>query len=380
MTENRLSPSPSSPITVLHVDDDPAFVETTATFIEHEDDRMSVRTATSANEGMEQLSDEIDCVVSDYEMPNKTGIEFLETLRDTHPDLPFILFTGRGSEAVASQAISAGVTDYLQKETSTEQYELLCNRIENLVDRHRKAKRLEQTQRRFEKVFEQSNDGILIIDPYSEEIRNVNPRACELLCYERDELLSMSPEEIHPHQLDRFRKFVDEVYDEGQGWTEELSCYKKDGETIRAHISASTITVEDNRYMLAIIREMGTWSMHSGNRELVRTLLDYSSEGIYIIDPETGQFVDVNQTACHRLGYDRQELVSMAVPDIDGSGIINDWEDHVERVVTADWTSEGMSHLRKDGTTYPVELSVRNIARGDDQHYLVAVARDISDN
>ncbi len=50
------------------------------------------------------------------------GIEFLEAVREGHRDLPFILYTGKGSEEVASDAISAGVTDYLQKGSGTDQY------------------------------------------------------------------------------------------------------------------------------------------------------------------------------------------------------------------------------------------------------------------
>ncbi|MFB6175738.1 MAG: response regulator, partial [Halobaculum sp.] len=73
----------------------------------------------------------------DYEMPGEDGLELLASVRETHPDLPFVLFTGEGSESVASDAISAGVTDYLQKGSGTEQYTILANRISNAVSRRR---------------------------------------------------------------------------------------------------------------------------------------------------------------------------------------------------------------------------------------------------
>jgi len=66
-------------------------------------------------------------------MPDTNGTEFLETVRETYPDLPFVLFTGKGSEAVASDAISAGITDYLEKEVGTDQYAVLANRVTNAV-------------------------------------------------------------------------------------------------------------------------------------------------------------------------------------------------------------------------------------------------------
>jgi CheY-like chemotaxis protein len=62
-----------------------------------------VRTATDAEAGLELLAGaDVDCVVSDYEMPDATGVELLHRVRSGYPDLPFILYTGKGSEEVAS--------------------------------------------------------------------------------------------------------------------------------------------------------------------------------------------------------------------------------------------------------------------------------------
>jgi len=79
-------------------------------------------------------------------MPAQNGLEFLETIREEYPDLPFILYTSRGSEEVASEAISAGVTDYLQKEAGTGHYELLAKRITNAVDQYRAQKELARNE------------------------------------------------------------------------------------------------------------------------------------------------------------------------------------------------------------------------------------------
>jgi PAS/PAC sensor hybrid histidine kinase (EC 2.7.13.3) len=124
-------------IRVLHVDDQLDFAEMATTFLERENDRFETETVASASDGLVRLADSsFDCVISDYEMPEQNGIELLRTVRREWPDLPFILFTGKGSEKVASEAISAGVTDYLQKSSGTEQYELLAHRITNAVEHH----------------------------------------------------------------------------------------------------------------------------------------------------------------------------------------------------------------------------------------------------
>ena len=109
-------------ISVLCVDDEPGLAELTATFLERFDDRISTRTAENAQEGLACLNDiPVDCIVSDHDMPGMDGLEFLEAVRATDPGLPFILFTGRGSEEIASRAISAGVSDYMQKEAGSDQ-------------------------------------------------------------------------------------------------------------------------------------------------------------------------------------------------------------------------------------------------------------------
>jgi GAF domain-containing protein/CheY-like chemotaxis protein len=140
--------SGTDPIRVLHVDDDDAFVDMAATFLEREDDRIEVITATGADEGLERLDDAgIDCIVSDYDMPGRNGIDFLERVRASGDDRPFILFTGKGSEEIASEAISAGVTDYLQKAPGSEQYEILVNRIGNAVEAARTRDRAARQER-----------------------------------------------------------------------------------------------------------------------------------------------------------------------------------------------------------------------------------------
>ena len=77
---------------------------------------MQVIPSTNASEALELLSSEpIDAIVSDYEMPGMNGIEFLQAVREKETNIPFIIFTGRGREEVAIEAINSGADFYLQK-------------------------------------------------------------------------------------------------------------------------------------------------------------------------------------------------------------------------------------------------------------------------
>jgi len=171
MTEQRET------IRGLHVDDDPELAELTATMLEQHDDRFRVETATGGREGLDRATAEpFDFVVSDYEMPVIDGIEFLEAVRQEKPDLPFILFTGKGSESVASDAIAAGATDYLQKRNGVEQYELLANRVANAVEQYREKRRRERLEG-IRTIGSQVNQALVRASSRDQ----IETRVCEIL-------------------------------------------------------------------------------------------------------------------------------------------------------------------------------------------------------
>ncbi|APW96831.1 diguanylate cyclase [Halobiforma lacisalsi AJ5] len=143
-------------ITVLVVDNEPGFAELACEMLEREREAIDAEPATSPDEALERLDapgdPPVDCIVSDYEMPGTTGLELLERVREDDPDLPFILFTGKGSEAVASEAIDAGVSQYLRKETGSEQYAVLANEVVNAVEQYRTENELRANERRYQRT------------------------------------------------------------------------------------------------------------------------------------------------------------------------------------------------------------------------------------
>ncbi len=152
----------SEPIRVIHIDDEPDFARLVATNLERENDRLSVQAATSVEEGLDQLNGQTDCIVSDYQLGDGTGLEVLEAAREEISGVPVILFTDTGSEEVASRAISADVTDYLIKETVAEQYELLATKIVTVVEQRRTAQRADQVEQYLRELSEQANDVLYI--------------------------------------------------------------------------------------------------------------------------------------------------------------------------------------------------------------------------
>ena len=134
-------------IRVIHVDDEPDFAALAADFLEREATQLCVETETSADAALDRLATEhFDCVVSDYQMPGTDGLAFLETLReDRSSEIPFIIFTGKGREEVAIEALNLGADRYLQKGGDPgAQFRVLAQAIDQEVEHHRTQRDLER--------------------------------------------------------------------------------------------------------------------------------------------------------------------------------------------------------------------------------------------
>ena len=259
-------------IRVLHVDDDRSLCGLTKQLLEREDGRMSVETATSVSDGLDILSSgSIDCIVSDYEMPEQDGIEFLQRVREEYPDLPFVLFTGKGSEEIASEAISAGVTDYLQKEGDTSQYAVLANRIGNSVDQFRSKHALEESEKRLSLFIEQSPLGVIEWDD-GFDVARLNDAAERILGYTEDELLGESWETIvPPSDEDAVSGVVDELLRGEGGYHSINENIRKDGTRIVCEWHNRVVTDEDENVVAIFSQIHDITDRREQRRELKKT-------------------------------------------------------------------------------------------------------------
>ena len=109
---------------------------------------------------------------------------------------------------------------------------------------------------------------------------------------------------------------------------------------------------------------------------LFRSLIDGSNDALEVIDPHTLRFLDVNDGACRDLGYTREELLSLTVPDVDVAFDRSARKTLQESIQKGVVVFESVHH-RKNGSTFPVEVTIKPVTI--DRAYYVAVVRDISD-
>jgi PAS domain S-box-containing protein len=377
---------PSATIHVLHVDDEPGFADMAAAFVEREDDRITVHTATSAAAGLEMLEEvAVECIVSDYEMPDRDGIEFLKSVREAHPALPFILYTGKGSEAVASDAISAGVTDYLQKEQGTDHYSILANRITNVVESYRSQRQLAERNRDLRRYKHMINsmeeaaciydaDGrFVVVNEYLAEWYGTTPEALE-----GDEsnlipsIRARADDDPYQALLDGRRdELRDEIEGEFPGHGHAVLEYR----LTPLHVDG---VVEG---VVSVARDITDRKRREERLEQTTARLEAlfeNSPDMIDIHTTDGTIVDVNQQFCEAFDQPKEELVGQKVWEIDQEIDPGELQEIWEETDVGDRTRLETVFETDDGTRFPVEVHLTRLPVDDGDRFMV-VSRDITE-
>ncbi|MGD0080207.1 MAG: PAS domain S-box protein [Methanoregula sp.] len=140
---------------ILYVDDEPSLLEIGKLFLERSG-QFSVDIITSAPAALTLLSSKTyDAIISDYQMPEMDGIEFLKNVRTSGNTLPFVLFTGKGREEVVIQALNEGADFYLQKGGDPKaQFAELLNKVHYAVIRRRTEQALKMEEAQLKQIID----------------------------------------------------------------------------------------------------------------------------------------------------------------------------------------------------------------------------------
>jgi formate hydrogenlyase transcriptional activator len=227
----------------------------------------------------------------------------------------------------------------------------------------------------------------------------VNPAPARVLGYSVEELLKIPMRElIVPEFRPDFDAYLKDIAITGEshGW---MGVVTRSGEqriweyhnTLRTEGVASPIVrgmardVTEQRRAEQLAREANELLRNQAREnertirelKLFRTLVDQSNDAIKVIDPETLHFLDVNEKACSELGYNREEMLSLGVFDIDPGATQS-----VTTKIKKELRKSGSIvierlYRRKDGSTFPVEVSMRWVRLERD--YIVTIARDLTE-
>ena len=159
-------PVPCNSISVLYVDDEPALLDLGKKFLER-GGMFAVETTPSSAHALVLLKTRnYDGIISDYQMPEMDGIHLLKEVRLKYPDLPFILFTGKGREEIVIQAFDAGADYYVQKGMDIHsQFRELSHKIMLAVEKRYAERALKASEERYRNVVEDQTEFICRFKP-----------------------------------------------------------------------------------------------------------------------------------------------------------------------------------------------------------------------
>jgi PAS domain S-box-containing protein len=263
----------------------------------------------------------------------------------------------------------------------------LWGAAQDITERKRAVEALQESEERFKTIIENLPGGVFTHD-FDGRLLLVNEAASKKTGYPIQELLSLNVSDIDSGGYTRKdREKLWNSLSTGEALTIESSHTRKDRSEYPAEIHLNAVTLNKKPAILAIAFDISERKLSEEalreSEEKHRCLFNQSAEGIYLHDLE-GYIMDVNHMACLQTGYSKEELLQQTVFDLTSTepGSINlpkeqilsmwqQWQPGQIATVQAE-------HRRKDGTIFPVEVSIGSI-HYKDRSLIQAIVKDISE-
>jgi PAS domain S-box-containing protein len=233
---------------------------------------------------------------------------------------------------------------------------------------------------RYRTLFEQSPDGLLIIDTDG-TIIDFNETASRQLGFSREEFAALKISDIYAIESledvqDRIKSLL-----KGEKAEFEVRQRTKDGQMKDVHVITRPIVLSGRTVFHSIWRDITAQKRAEQSirqsEEKFRTLFESATDALFILDLE-GNFIAVNKTAYERLGYTREEMLSMHLSRLDPPEFAAKVSARLQQVLNRGHAVMESAHLKKDGSVMPVEINAR-IIEYDGRKAVFSIIRDISE-
>lgn len=370
-------------ISVLYVDDESALLEVAKTFMEHSGEFL-VDTATSAHEAIGKLkAGQYDAVVSDYLMPEMDGIELLKYLRPRCNGIPFIIFTGNGNEKTAIDSLNSGADYYLQKGSSPKaQFLELEARIRSAVARRQSERDLKKSEKRYRSIVETLMDVVFSTNAEG-IITYISPRISQF-GYEQKDLAGKDfAVIISAEDIPAVARHFEEIR-QGNPVPFEFRVTDRSGRIrwVRCSCQARLL----NGKFAGVDGLVSEITQHRDDDERLRLrerqyreLVETGTDGMLILDPESGLVLAFNDEACRQLGYSREEFARTPVKEWMGSdapAAIRSWIASIKKEGSLFC---GGHHRTKTGDLRSVKISA-HLIENEEKNGLCLCIRDVTES
>jgi PAS domain S-box-containing protein len=251
----------------------------------------------------------------------------------------------------------------------------------DITERKRAEEALRESEEKYRTIFQNSPLGIFR-SSFEGRFLDVNPATAKILGYDSPEAVIREiyniSEQIYVHTGDR-QRIVSEQLGSADITTHYVNRFRrKDGSEFIANLYLKTIHDAEVRpiYLQGIVEDITERKRAERDIALMSFALNNVHEAAFLID-ENAHFNYVNEYVCRALGYGRDELLGLGVPDVDPDFPAGLWPSHWDDLKTrGSLTFEGR-HRAKDGSIFPVEVNA-NYFEYDGKGYSLALVRDIT--
>ena len=305
------------PLDIVIVDDEPDIANLMRLMLQKEAPDLNIHLAVSGRECLEYIKEnQVDCILSDYQMPYMDGMELLIALRGQGSDIPFIFVTAQGNEEIARNAFKNGANDYFTKDLGGfAHFARIINSIGQAV-RQRKAEAAKKEELIFRQAIENSVlSGIVGVDTEG-RINYVNSAFCKMVGWSEEELLGQGPPFVYwpPEETEKISDaFVATMRGEMESSSLEFKFMRKGGGRFDALFLISAI--KDARGTLEgwmgavydMTERKKTEEALKESESKFKKLADESVAGIWI--SQDWRLVYANPSMSGMVGYTAEELL-----------------------------------------------------------------------
>ena len=318
-------------------------------------------------------------ILCDYHLPRFDGLAALDLALAHCPDVPFILVTGALDEATAVSCMKAGAWDYILKDHLSRLGPALLGALEQQrlrIENRRANEELRQSEERYRCLFEDNHAVMLLIDPESSEIVDANPAAAAFYGYSREELCAKRITEINTLDADEVHREM-ALAKAGKRNHFDFRHRLADGTIRDVEVFSATIRLFGRSLLLSIIHDVTERKTAETDRQLAQFCIDHAAIGMLRIDAD-GRILLANERACRSLGYPNGELRERSLSDLDPNLTADLWREQRRALDGQETRTFESVHRRKDGTLFPVEVTLSRLDY-EGQSLYFAFVYDIAD-
>ena len=256
------------------------------------------------------------------------------------------------------------------------------NTLQDVTAEKQAAQTLQASEERYRATFEQAAVGI-VHSSLEGELRLVNQTFCVTTGYSRAEALQFNirdlthPRDIGPSTEGRMKI----VEGSGTPYQRELRLLSKDGSYLWVSVTTSLVRGADGKplHFVSVLSDISDRKRVEEEVNRFRAAMDVSVESIFLIDPKAMRFLYVNDTACRRLGYSREQLLQKPPWELVGKTREELGREHDEVTAAGErGRRTETSYVRSDGGEGWTELYRRALCT-ESGMVIVTIARDITE-